>query len=78
MSETLERVNEVFRTVFEDDTLVINEGTNAEQIEKWDSLQHINLLAVLEETFGITFDIDEIVAMENVGDIVSIIEAKKK
>ena len=34
--EIYERLNEVFRDVFDDDTLVIVDSTNAEDIEDWD------------------------------------------
>lgn len=49
--------------------LIISEQTCADDIDEWDSLQHINLIAMLEREFNIEFDIDEIISMENVGDL---------
>lgn len=76
MKNILERINKVFQIVFGMEDLVVLEETCADDIEEWDSLQHINLLSMLEKEFEIEFDIDEIVSMENVGDIAKIIEGK--
>lgn len=76
MSETLGRINKVFKVIFNNNDLVITEKTSAGDIAGWDSLQHVNLLSMLEEEFHIEFDIDEIISMENVGDMLRIIESK--
>ena len=47
--EIMERINVIFRDVFDDDTLVIVDSTNAEDIEDWDSLEHINLIMAMEK-----------------------------
>ena len=74
MSNTLERINKVFRIVFDNKDLVVMEKTSAEDIEEWDSLQHINIISMLEKEFNIEFDIDQIISLENVGDMVRTIE----
>ncbi len=76
MNDILQRVNKVFKVIFEKEDLVVTEQTCADDIEGWDSLQHINLLSMLEQEFGLEFDIDEIVTMENVGDMVKVINDK--
>lgn len=76
MSKTLQRVNMIFKIVFAKEDLVISEQTCADDIDGWDSLQHINLLSMLEKEFDMEFDIDEIVSMENVGDMINVIESK--
>ena len=53
--EVFERLNEVFRDVFDDETIVVGETTTANDIEDWDSLEHINLMAAVESEFGIKF-----------------------
>ena len=77
MKDTMERVNKVFKTIFENEGLVVSEQTCADDIDGWDSPQHINLIAMLEQEFGINFDIDEIISMENVGDMVCVIDSKR-
>ena len=47
-TELKERLNEVFRDVFDDSRIIVNENTTSDDIEDWDSLEHINLKCVLK------------------------------
>lgn len=71
--EVFEKLNEVFRDVFDDDSITVGETTTAEDIEDWDSLEHINLLAAVEQEFGIKFNMGQVVSMKNVGEMSDII-----
>jgi acyl carrier protein len=66
----------VFRDVFEDDDITVSDATTADDIEDWDSLEHINLINAIEQEFGIKFNMGQIVSMKNVGEMVTIIESK--
>lgn len=72
------RLNEVFRDVFDDDSIVVNENTTADDIEDWDSLEHINLVLAVENEFGIKFTMGETTGMHNVGEMVDIILQRAK
>jgi len=41
---------------------------------QWDSLKHLQLVAMLEESFGIEIEMDDIIAMENYGMVKSILQ----
>ncbi|MCI8956707.1 MAG: acyl carrier protein [Eubacterium sp.] len=71
--EIFERLNEVFQDVFDDKSITVNEKTTANDIEKWDSLEHINLILAVETEFGMKFTIGETTTMDNVGEMVDII-----
>ncbi len=71
--EAFERLNEVFRDVFDDDSIVVTDKTTADDIEEWDSLEHINLIAAVEQEFGMKFNMGQIVSMKNVGEMADII-----
>lgn len=75
-AEIIERVNEVFRDVFDDDCLLIGEQTAAADVEGWDSLKHISLIEAVEEEFEMRFTMLEINGMKNVGEMISIIEQR--
>lgn len=68
-----ETLNEVFRDVFDDESIEVNDTTTSEDIEEWDSLEHINLIAAVEQEFGIKFNMGQVVTMKNVGEMVDII-----
>ncbi|MBP3274029.1 MAG: acyl carrier protein, partial [Butyrivibrio sp.] len=74
--EVFEKINEVFRDVFEDDDITVVDETTADDIEDWDSLEHINLVNAIEQEFGIKFTMGEIVSMKNVGEMADLIIAK--
>ncbi|WP_026661735.1 acyl carrier protein [Butyrivibrio proteoclasticus] len=71
--EVFDRLNEIFRDVFDDDDITVVDETTADDIEDWDSLEHINLINAIEEEFGMKFDMGQIVSMKNVGEMVDII-----
>ena len=75
-NEIFEKLNEVFRDVFDDNTITVNENTTAADISDWDSLMHITLIGDVESTFGIRFMMKEVVTMKNVGEMADIIEAR--
>lgn len=68
-----EELNEVFRDVFDDNTIVVNDDTTANDIEDWDSLEHINLIVAVEKKFGMKFNMGEVTTMKDVGAMVDII-----
>ena len=77
-NEILPRLNEVFRDVFGDSSLSVNENTTSADIEDWDSLEHINLIAAVENEFGLLFKMREVSGMKNVGEMLSIISERGK
>ncbi len=68
-----ERLNEVFRDVFDDPRININEFTTSDDIEDWDSLEHINLIEAVEHEFKMRFKMREVSGMNNVGEMADII-----
>ena len=70
------QLNEVFRDVFDDDTIEVNDQTTSKDIEDWDSLEHINLIAAIETQFGMKFTMGQVVTMKNVGEMVDIISSQ--
>ena len=73
-TEILEKLNEVFHDVFDNNDIVVTEQTNAHDIEEWDSLIHITLISAVEDEFDVSFDMKTVVSMKNVGDMIDAIE----
>ena len=76
--EIIERLDDVFRDVFDDDTLEVDENTTADDIEDWDSIEHITLIGAVEDEFKMRFIMGEVSGMKDVGEMIGIIEQRGK
>lgn len=76
--QAMERLTQVFRDVFDDDDIVLTDATSAKDIEDWDSLEHINLIAAVERTFKMRFTMKEVSGMKNVGEMAQIVCQRAK
>jgi acyl carrier protein len=74
---TLAQLQDVFRNVFDDDSLVIANATTAQDIEAWDSVQHVTLMLEVEDAFKVRLSTSEMAYLKNVGDLVTLIDTKK-
>ena len=72
-NEIYERLTAVFRDVFDDEEIEINDATTADDIEDWDSIEHITLVGAVESEFGVRFKMGEVSGKKNVGEMVKII-----
>ena len=69
-------MNNIFIDVLDDDNVVLTEGTSANDVDEWDSLNHIQLVVAIEKHFKIRFVSQEILSWKNVGEMVSSVYAK--
>ncbi|HTS19879.1 MAG TPA: acyl carrier protein [Verrucomicrobiae bacterium] len=76
MEDLLKKVQEAFKAAFDVDPRSINIDTKPGDVPPWDSLGHVALVSSLEQVFGLSFDVDEVMEMENVRQIVKIVQAK--
>ena len=74
--EVMKTLNEIFCNVFDDETIVLKDETNASDIEDWDSLEQINLIVNIENEFGMMFDMSEVSDLANVGEMADLIMRK--
>jgi acyl carrier protein len=74
--EIFEKLQDIFRIVFDDPKLKIEPSTNSSTIKNWDSLNHINLIVAIQKEFRIKFDLKELQALNNVGEMMHIVEKK--
>ena len=76
MSQILERLQPIFCDVLDDQGLIITRQSNASNVEGWDSLAHINLIASIEQDLHVRFALGELQDLKDVGDMVDLIERK--
>ena len=72
-----ETLNRVFQEVFDDDCLVVDQTTTAQDVDGWNSLAHIRLMVSIEKAFKLRFSAAEIASLKNVGDMVDLILRKQ-
>jgi len=66
------RLQDIFRDIFDDDELVITRETTAADIEDWDSLAQINIIVACESEFSVKYELSEIALLSNVGDMIDL------
>jgi acyl carrier protein len=67
---------EIFKDVFDDDSIRVTPELSAKDVDGWDSLTHIRLILTIEKAFKIRFTTSEVGKLENVGDLVALISSR--
>lgn len=65
----LKQVNSIFIDVFDDKSILLKENTTTDDVEAWDSLNHIKMITAVEKHFKIRFKLNELLNFANVGDL---------
>ena len=73
MLDIIERLTEVFRVTFSDETIDLDRAMTADDIEGWDSVSHITLIYTIEDEFGIKFSSRDLEQLTCVGDLIDIV-----
>jgi acyl carrier protein len=75
-NDIVSRLTPIFRDVFNDDALVVNESMTAADVPSWDSLSNINMIIAVEKAFRAKFSIKDVRNLRNVGELVELIKRK--
>ena len=76
--EVFNGVQDIFRDIFDKDDMVIEDKTNSDDVEEWDSLNHINLVSAIEKEFKIKFALGELITLKDLGAMVDLMMEKLK
>ena len=74
--EMMKKVTDIFHDVLDDESIVLNDSTTADDIEDWDSLSHITLISEIENAFGFKFSMKEVTGMKNVGEMLDVLSSR--
>ena len=77
MEDPIKKIQIAFNQAFGVAPESVTMDTTPKDIPAWDSMGHVSLVSSLEQTFGLSFDVDEVMEMENVRQIVKIIDGKR-
>lgn len=82
MSDIRNKLQEVFRSVFDDEDITLRDDMTADDIPEWDSVHHISLIISVEDAFGIRFATAEISSLkkpgQNIGTFIQLLATKMK
>ena len=76
MSSNRERLEKIFRDLFDDDGLTLSDATAAKDVPGWDSLNNVKLIVRIEKEFKIRFATGEMIGLNNVGELLGLISKK--
>ncbi|MFA5143716.1 MAG: acyl carrier protein [Candidatus Omnitrophota bacterium] len=74
--DVINKLNGVFREVFDDNSIEIRPEMTANDVDGWDSFSHVTLIVAIETRFNIKFTRKELLTFKNVGDLIKGIEQK--
>jgi acyl carrier protein len=74
--DTMDQLTDIFRSVFNDETIELADQLTADDIDGWDSIAHINLIFAVEAAFGVTFSTSDLKTLATVGDLRKLIEKR--
>ncbi|VVE27438.1 acyl carrier protein [Pandoraea capi] len=72
-TEILNALTDIFRDIFDDDTVVITPQSSAADFDAWDSLSNVNIMVATEMRFGVRFKTSEVEGLKNVGELMALI-----
>ncbi len=76
--EILKEITAIFRRELDDPSLILTYSSSPDSVEKWDSITNLVLINAIEEAYKISFPVDIIFKMENVGDMCDFIATSQK
>ena len=76
--QIIKEITKIFIGILEDDSIVLNEHTTTNDIDAWDSLNHIQIITAIEKYYKIRFDLNDLLNFKNVGDLCNGIQKNLK
>ena len=78
MDALTDKLTQVFRDVFDSETLTLRDEMVASDVDGWDSLNHVKLVVAIESAFIVKFSTREVLGWKTVGDLKKTLQAKVK
>ena len=69
-------LSEIFRQVLDDGSIVLSPEMTAEDVEGWDSMNHIFIVVEIEKRFGVKFQAAEMEELKNVAELAALVRKK--
>ena len=77
-NEILKNIREIMQDVFGVSPESVTEDTTCRDVPGWDSMNHIILIATIEDALPVHFELDDYVGLKSVAQLLDYIEARNK
>jgi len=71
-------INALLKDILELENITLDDTESLHNLEGWDSVTHITLVASLEDLYSVTFSLQELEEITTISNIASIIDRKLK
>ena len=71
-----EKLTTIFRSVFNDQAIVLRDDLTANDVANWDSLSHMLMIGEAEKEFSVKFKLKELGKLEDVKSLIDQLEQK--
>ena len=72
----LTELTEIFRVVFDDPALLVTPEFSRADQDRWDSMNHLNIIFLVEAKYGVRFLVSEVEEIHSVGDLIGVLTEK--
>jgi acyl carrier protein len=76
LNDVHQRLEEIARKIFDDDSLLLTDSTTPADVPGWDSLAHVNFMFSVEREFNLQLSEDEFVGFEDIAGLKRILSEK--
>ncbi len=76
MDATWDKTAQIIRDILKMPDLELTDNSSSNSIPEWDSLNHVMIVDQIEKTFEIKFSLDDMLSIDNMGNLVQLIQSK--
>jgi acyl carrier protein len=75
-NEIIGKIRKILVSELKHENFEIHDGLSAADVEGWDSLSHMAIIAEIEKSFGVKFKLKELNKLNNMGNLITLLDAK--
>lgn len=73
-----DKLKQVFKELFKIEPGDFREDLDVNSVAGWDSMNHLNLIIAMEESFNVSFSTEEVIQMTSVKSIIETLRGKNE
>jgi acyl carrier protein len=78
VQDDMEKITAIIRNLFDDYDGPVTRDLSASNVAQWDSLANVQFVVLVEQSFGIRFRAREVGRFKNIGELLDMVEIKRR